>query len=669
MFLLLIGTCSQVFAIDFSQALDHIQETVLSIGTIFEWKSQVSNLYQKALKLSKDNEIVSTTTSLDQLKDYYNDCNRVKKSDFINILYDSNISFGTTFGAILPEWTTPPTADEINKSYKKFFACKNITNPSAADRTSVNNEVQNVYYEWYANAYSLSTINQNNFGSDLFRNGSLDDSDFDLFVDIEEIGKLLFDQFTESPEILFYRLPTIDGATDSSLNDQSAYQVWGGGGSFPGTTWVPSETNSTTIDSESSSSSGSFSLDDQSSRKFSYSPVEDIEIQSFLKTTIPSSSASVWASALILWNQCLTWSDEQVIVEPVAREMDPAEYISGITNFINKPTVGWQVNEALLERFRRENPVSSWSNTSETWYAQSVANSYAEAAFGEATLWTCEYSCRNLPLGEQAQCELKCAKSCIQSCDSLTSLRDKALCVSDCTCFMIAGPNGLWREKMEDMYRIKFCKVPVVQQPVSRGKKVFSIAAIFQEISDVLEWLRDSGQMVEFSRTKEFLDGAIKIKFADNFAFKLQVSFKPLFPQRSTTAKLLEQEKNMRTLTLWLTDMNVGAPEADNYDKYLIISDPVRNAADSEPASSLQDIQDNDTVAQAAAEAAKTSEISSVILDDFVKIYGNQTNVVVMQNMITFLEDNQVFWHNLSSALLDMTKMSLELKNKIEKSK
>ena len=115
--------------------------------------------------------------------------------------------------------------------------------------------------------------------------------------------------------------------------------------------------------------------------------------------------------------------------------------------------------------------------------------------------------------------------------------------------------------------------------------------------------------------------------------------------------------------------MNVGAPEADNYDKYLIISDPVRNAADSEPASSLQDIQDNDTVAQAAAEAAKTSEISSVILDDFVKIYGNQTNVVVMQNMITFLEDNQVFWHNLSSALLDMTKMSLELKNKIEKSK
>jgi hypothetical protein len=56
--------------------------------------------------------------------------------------------------------------------------------------------------------------------------------------------------------------------------------------------------------------------------------------------------------------------------------------------------------------------------------------------------------------------------------------------------------------------------------------------------------------MVEFSRRKEFLDGAIKIKLADNFAFKLQVSFKPLFPQRSTTAKLLEQEKNMRTLTL-----------------------------------------------------------------------------------------------------------------------
>lgn len=114
--------------------------------------------------------------------------------------------------------------------------------------------------------------------------------------------------------------------------------------------------------------------------------------------------------------------------------------------------------------------------------------------------------------------------------------------------------------------------------------------------------------------------------------------------------------------------MNVGAPEADNYNKYLIVSDPVKNAADSEQASSLAEIQKNYANALVADEATNTSEISPEILDDFVKIYANQTNVVVMQNMINFLSDNQNFRHNLSTTLLDMSQMSLELQRKIEKS-
>lgn len=64
---------------------------------------------------------------------------------------------------------------------------------------------------------------------------------------------------------------------------------------------------------------------------------------------------------------------------------------------------------------------------------------------------------------------------------------DTALCVSDCTCFLIAGPNGLGWQKMEDMFRIKFCKVPVQRTPTRSAKKLYSIQAIFQEISDVLQ--------------------------------------------------------------------------------------------------------------------------------------------------------------------------------------
>jgi hypothetical protein len=56
--------------------------------------------------------------------------------------------------------------------------------------------------------------------------------------------------------------------------------------------------------------------------------------------------------------------------------------------------------------------------------------------------------------------------------------------------------------------------------------------------------------MVKFSKTKEFLDGNVKIKFADNFAFKLQVGFKPVFPQRSTTTITKEQEQDTKDFSL-----------------------------------------------------------------------------------------------------------------------
>jgi len=56
--------------------------------------------------------------------------------------------------------------------------------------------------------------------------------------------------------------------------------------------------------------------------------------------------------------------------------------------------------------------------------------------------------------------------------------------------------------------------------------------------------------MVEFTKKKEFLDSNIKINFSDLFSFKLQVNFKPLFAEKSTSAKTKEQEQDMRDLSL-----------------------------------------------------------------------------------------------------------------------
>ena len=99
--LLLIGTCSSVFAVDFSQTIDQMKQDTSSMGDLFQGKPVVANIYSKALKLAKGREISSTTTSFDHLHKYYSDCLRITDADFINILYNSNVSFKQTFQLLL----------------------------------------------------------------------------------------------------------------------------------------------------------------------------------------------------------------------------------------------------------------------------------------------------------------------------------------------------------------------------------------------------------------------------------------------------------------------------------------------------------------------------------------------------------------------------------------
>lgn len=682
----LIGTCSSVFAIDMSQAFSQANEQTTWISALFKWKATVSNLYAKALKLAKDRELGATNFSFDQLKSYFSTCPHVETTDFVNILYHSNSSFRNTFALILPPSTKKPTKDQIDTSYTKFFTCKNIAKPTRTDVENVYNEINRIYYDIYTTTYAMSTLNKSNFGSDLFWNGTLDDSDFDVLYDINQIGKLLFDDFKESPQILFYRLPaspTVAGDWSSSSSTPNSYQLWGGGSSFPGTSWVPvwwtttpspswwwsssfvPSTTKTTVTTTTTIPSSKLSLSTSKP-----SPVIDSEVQSFIESTNPSPVSSTFgAAALLFWNQCLSWD----ILPPPATEeqvplMTPEEYLSGIVTFITTANIDDVINTNLLTQFIANNPLPSGWTTSDPEYAEAVANAYAEQALGEAAPGTCEYGCKDLALDKQVQCELSCAKSCIQKCDGLW-LQDKLLCVSDCTCFLIAWPNGKWWEKMEAMFRIKFCKVPVQQKTIRPWKTVFSIQGIFQEISDVLAWLRDSGQMVKFSKTKEFLDSNIKIKFADNFAFKLQVWLKPVFPQKSTTIKTQEQAQANADLNVAVLDMNADAPEADNYNKYIVVADPISNAAWSEPANSLEDVNENIKKFQTAAAAAQNAKLSGEVINAILTSYAQHVRVLFVQNMIEFLKDNQLFLQDLSESLLDINKMSLELKTRIENSK
>jgi hypothetical protein len=223
---------------------------------------------------------------------------------------------------------------------------------------------------------------------------------------------------------------------------------------------------------------------------------------------------------------------------------------------------------------------------------------------------------------------------------------------------------------MEEMFRIKFCTIPVQKTTtVNKVTNVNSIQAIFQVMYDVLTNLRDSGQTIKKFKTKEFLDGTTKINFADTFAFKLQVNFKPVFPKKSNATKEKEQKNKNAEYQTALMDINPANPESDNQNKYVIISDTIANSVLKEPISVYEDIAVLTEKTQQAEQLKTQSKLSVSDIDVLIKDMVADTPAMFVTNMLSFLQDNQIFWQNMSETLQSMNKMSLELKTKIQKSK
>ena len=176
--------------------------------------------------------------------------------------------------------------------------------------------------------------------------------------------------------------------------------------------------------------------------------------------------------------------------------------------------------------------------------------------------------------------------------------------------------------------------------------------------------------MVKFTETKEFLDGVITTKLSDNFDFKLQVSFKPVFEPRKPMVEQKKWEEHNSNLGLGILNMNTANLDADNYNKYIVVADVEKNKASSEPIHTLSDIPKNVAALKKVSDTVREENVVS--LQDFKSVtssYVQQTNIFFVQNMMEFLEDNRLFWDNVTNDLLDMTRMSLELQSKIEHSK
>lgn len=115
--------------------------------------------------------------------------------------------------------------------------------------------------------------------------------------------------------------------------------------------------------------------------------------------------------------------------------------------------------------------------------------------------------------------------------------------------------------------------------------------------------------------------------------------------------------------------MNTTNPDTDDYNKYIIIADPVKAAAYAKFAETLDDIEENIKSFEAASVAANKLKASQDVIDALVRSEPKVQHIDFINTMIAFLKENQSFRENMRQVLRDMNATSATLVESIKNSK
>ena len=604
----------------------------------------MTNIYDASLKIVRGNETNTIYASLDAIMAQHNEfieCG-VKADDVMNILYDASPSFRLALELTVVNQSkkkiSVPSEREIFASYKQVLRCRNLQTDfiTVSDYEDVRYILAADYGIFAPTITNQLTLSQAHYWDDIFQNGSLDDSDYDLLVDIDQIGKKFFESFTTPAQTLFYALPSLSSLTETQGD------WW-----FLPSSWSVSYLLSSGQNSTTPSWSTGLLPSQNDTNLLLESPVfNDPSIKDFIQQNNeqlfpPSNLYALPAS------QCASGVVADLIL-PDNALMAPEAYSDYLNNFFDLGSANPELDNPPAI------PYIAWGTwSSPAIYPSGTPNQWVEDAI-DGIGGECGQSCNGLSEGEQQNCLNTCQRSCTAKCDdiSLVDATDKAYCYSQCLCIVAGWPVGDTRAGMENMYKIKFCTVPVSQGRVVGGKKVYSIEAIFNEIKRVLDSLLNGWEIIKRTKPKEYFDTSLsEIKFSDLISFQLTLQVKALFPNisRSTQAKQLSQlNSTYETAILWA--------HPDDKNKYIVVANVLQTKVDAE------NITDPDKYNARIASLSGIEAKSTPRLPDLVANANTQMLVNLNEKVRSFMISNLNFWEITSQNLSEIAALAGLLK-------
>ena len=613
------------------------------------------NIYANAHNIAKKELLATTAQALWNMTDdlnYTYNCNLdINQVSNILLTIDSSRNDIQAMAKMIQEATPKYEQDSFISSCTKLINCVTNWNNWTGELYWYNNgkgaEQRWSYLsdDWFLNCKRLATnayernvksasnsikLASTNIGNDIYYNGTLDDSPYDILVDIQRIWDVMFASNEQTEKVLFYTFPN---------NSIAWFQAVPFDGSSRFTSFAPSTpiwwtTNNTlwwttnTAGNNITNANTTFA----SANTNGSNVASDTTSQWWYNNTTPIyvDTTNTVTDAWVIDNYACTpttsqWWNSDIIPPPVI------------------PWNWWTTNQ-------------NWGGTTPNgWPTYTPPTFDINTPYYSPVVWNSDDPAINSDWWEDpAQYEQQAAQieSCTAKCNWLKSI-DKSMCIAKCMCGTTYTKNG--------MFWLSICTIPTKQTDIVSSKSVQSIEEIVSEINNVLKNLKQSGEMMKHTKTTEFLDTSLsKIKLNKIFAFDVSVSFKPILdtkPRKKTDA---EVENETDSLLKWTYgSIDIWAEK----NKYAIFG--IENKVESEnntTSISLEQIQYAAENAQSAYEGRYVA-----IEEKLTKSIATSQNAEVADIVRQFLEQNVRFWTYINESLGQIQQSASDIRQKIEK--
>lgn len=613
------------------------------------------NIYANAHNIATKEFLATTAQALGNMTDdlnYTYNCNLdINQVSNILLTIDSSRNDIQAMAKTINEATPKLEQDSFISSCTKLVNC--VTKSNNWDRLygTGTNWTRAAYLsdDWFLNCKRLATnayernvkstkssvtLASTNAGNDIYYNGTLDDSPYDILVDIQRIWDVLFEWNEQTEKVLFYTFP------NNSIAWFQAVPFDGSSRYTPFAASTPIWWNTTTTSQWWTTNTAGNNLTNAN-------------------TTFPSANTNGWNVASAGTKQWWYNNTTPIYVDTTNTVTDAGI----IDNYACTPTTQWGTGTWIFM------PPSTW--TSQTWtviwntgttiqdnwpiYTPpifDVNTPYYSPIVGSSDDPAINSQWREDP--DQYEQQAAQIESCTANCNWLKAI-DKSMCIAKCMCGTTYTKN--W------MFGLSICTIPTKQTDIVSSKSVQSIEEIVSEINNVLKNLKQSGEMMKHTKTTEFLDTSLsKIKLNKIFAFDVSISFKPILDNKPRKMTDAEAENETDTLLKWTYgSIDIGA-EKNKYAAFWINNKPI--VTDSTLNVSLEEIQNTTTNAQ----DVYTSRYTSIDKDLTHSIAASQ-NAEVADIVRQFLEQNVRFWSYIHDSLDQVQQTASQIRQKIEKAK